>query len=720
MAYDNVFAVGGMSCVSCVRNVEKGIGEIPGVTYVSVNLTSGKAYVVSDTDLEWDTIAGAVGNAGYEALKEIPTSETIEANFRLARRRVIVAWAVAIPATVLMIIHMAGITMPMLPVLEILAGLAVFCGPGRLIFRGAWNALKHFHANMDVLVSLGTIASLSTAFLALFDFPVRSFGAMAALLPAFHLGGRLLEESLRRQVGADLRSFTDSGGGMANVLHDGKIIPIPVETVSVGMRLRIRSGERIPLDGRIIEGRGAVSEAMINGEPLPVQKDCGDEVIGGTVLESGMMEIEVSKTGEDAFLARMINLVEQAQGVQIPLQALADKVAGIFVPLVFLFALLSFASWAVFYAQLSPLLQKVSMLLPWVPSDAGPWTTAVFAMVSMLVVACPCALGLATPMAVSIGSSLAARRGLLIKGGEALQTSGILDVLVFDKTGTLTEGHPKVVYSNLSDEHVKIACAIEMFSIHPLAKSIIAWATESGLQAPEGMNIENIEEIPGVGVRALVDKLPYSLGKLRQEAPDVDITGSRVDLFQAEQYLGCIVLSDPVRADAAKAVEALHRRGIRTLMATGDTSSTALDVARQVGIPEQDVFADLKPEDKLRIIQDCQAKGERSGMIGDGINDAAALKAADVGFSMVHGTDLSIEAGDVVITRGGLEQIVEALDLSALMIRKIRSNLIWAFGYNIVALPAAALGLIHPLMAEAAMSISSLGVVLNSLSIRRK
>ncbi len=729
------FAVGGMTCASCVRFVEKELVKVPGVDYVSVNLTDGKAYAVTDGRSEWTNLAAAVKKAGYEPLEEVPGEDEVERDFRIAGRRILVAWGVAIPAMVLMVIQMSGVHLPGLTLLEAIAGIGVLLGPGRMILKGAWIALTHRHANMDVLVSLGTAAAWVTAILALAGLPIRSFGALAPMLPAFHLTGRYIEARLRRRAGADLRALMSMDGGSARVLQgDGKdgrtVREIPVEVVKMGMRLQVRTGERIPLDGRILSGSGAVGEAMVTGEPLPAARTVGDEVIGGTVLENGVLEIEVTRTGEDAFLARMLTLVEQAQGVQVPLQALADRIAGVFVPVVFGLSMAVFAAWVVFYPAMQPMLGR---------ADSGPWTTAVFAMVSMLVVACPCALGLATPMALSVGSGLGARRGLLIKGGEAMQVAGSLDVILFDKTGTLTEGHPAVTSSTLEAHDAAAAAALEGLSVHPLARAVVEWAADAATPMPEDVN-----ETAGEGIEGRVNGVLYSVGRPTADAAVDNAAGDRaagkraagelgagglptvtpgetlIEVCREGRVAGHITLADPVKKEAASAVSALKKRGVRPVMITGDAPGTAHAVAALVGIPADDVRSNLRPEDKLRIVQEFQQNGLRVGMSGDGINDAAALKAADVGFALAEGTDLSMEAGDIVITRGGLGRIVEALTLSSLIVKTIKSNLFWAFVYNIIALPAAALALVHPLIAEVAMSLSSIGVVLNSITIRKR
>lgn len=716
MKYDMSFAVDGMICASCVRAVEKEINKVPGVEYVSVSLTDGKTYVVTKAEPDWDSFAAAVEKAGYIPLEVVPSEDESEAIFKRARHRVLIAWTVALPAVLLMILHMSGIELTWLPIAEVLAGVLVLFGPGRGILKGAWTAVTHRHANMDVLVSVGTMAAWSTAVMALADFPIWSFGTMAPLLPAFHLTGRLVEERLRRKAGASLRELTSSDVTRVTVIGQDKIDELPVEAVKVGMTVRIRTGERIPLDGRIISGSGSVVESMITGEPLPTAKVSGDEVVGGTVLENGYLEVEVTRTGKDSFLARMLTLVEQAQGGQFPLQALADQISGVFVPVVLSLTVATFAAWMFFHENLNPLLHRFSTVLPWLPADAGPWTTAVFASISMLVVACPCALGLATPMAVSVGIGLAARRGLLLKGGEALQTSGRLDILVFDKTGTLTEGKPTVISSTLNDEDRQAVALLETHSIHPLAHAIVNWASSEDVNSTS--DVKEVKETAGEGISGLIGGIHYSIGRPGNQNSVTEKIGTTVEVLKEGKTVGHIVLNDAIKAEAADSIRMLTKRGVQPVMATGDGLDIALEVARKTGIPRNNTHAGLKPEDKLRIVQSFQKQGLRVGMIGDGINDAAGLKAADVGFAFAQGTDLSMEAGDIIITRGGLERIAEALALSSLLVKKIKGNLLWAFAYNLIAIPAAALAFIHPLMAEATMSLSSIGVILNSLGIR--
>lgn len=718
MESDLTFAVAGMTCASCASFVEKKLSGISGFEYVSVNLASGKVYLVTDGKSGWEEFASTVREAGYEPLRELDSDD--EKRFACAVRRLILAWLMSAPVMILMIFHMIGFHMPWLPFLEAFLGIAVLAIPGRGIIRGAWIAVSHHHANMDVLVTLGTIASWLTAILSIAGFPLWSLGSMAVMLPAFHLTGRLVEERLRRKSRVDLRSLTSNGKNTVHVVEQQGVRRLPIEVIKVGMIIRVHQGEQIPLDGKIVKGKGSVSEAMITGEAVPVLKNLGDSVIGGTVLENGLLELEVSKIGKDTFLARMLKLVEQAQGVQIPLQAVADKISGIFVPAILLLALLTLGLWMIFFKDLFPIIEQAAVFLPWIPSNAPPWTIAVFAMISTLVVACPCALGLATPMALSVGSSLAARRGLLIKGGEALQTSGELDVLVFDKTATLTLGKPEVLYSELKPEDRMNVAALEAFSVHPLAIAIVNWASSFDNANIESIEVHDVKEVAGEGIWACVNGIPYSIGAPKKDVSALGVRGTAVEVFRDGVSAGCLVLRDPVRKEAKVAVQALRERNVKPIIATGDGKIEALAVAKEIGIPAEDVHAQLKPEDKLRLVQSYQQAGLRTGMIGDGINDAAALRASDVGFALAQGTDLSMEAGDVVIIRGGLEGIVEALELSGLIVKKIRENLIWAFAYNIIALPLAVLAFIHPLVAEIAMSLSSVGLILNSIGIRHQ
>ena len=711
-----------MTCAACSQFVEKTLASVPGVNFVSVNLNSGKAYIASDNELTWETVSAAVKKTGYQPLQDVPGEDELVLQARAAKTRVLTAWAITLPTMVLMILAMTGTAIPWLPIAESVAALLVFAGPGRLTLNGARIAIMHKHANMDVLVSLGAFAALSTAVLNLVNIPIRSFGSLASMLLAFHLTGRLLENYLRRKAGADLKGLMTESDPTAWVKSDNGYRELPLEVVKKGAVIRVRTGERVPLDCRVVSGHGALNEAMVTGESLPRSRGPGDEVVGGTVLEQGVLEMEVLRTGEDGFLARMIELMEQAQGTQVPLQVLADKIAGIFVPVVLALGLLSFFAWAVFYNVLAPILHMAVDIFPWVPDGAGPWSTAVFAAVSLMVVSCPCTLGLATPMAISVGTGLAARLGLLIKGGEALQTMGKLDVLLFDKTGTLTSGSPAVVWSNLSDIDKLAAGILESHSLHPLARAVRTWALPDNTSfETDNLRVEEVKEEAGKGISGKVGGIYYSAGRPEGESP---LTGdfpegcTIVEIRRENSIAGYIALTDPVRDDAAAIVKTLSRMGIQTIMATGDRENAAMNVAKQIGIGTENVRASLHPEDKLRIVQEFQQQGLMVGMMGDGINDAAALKAADIGFALSHGSDLSKEAGDVVIIRGGLERAVWAMEISKLITKKIRSNLVWAFAYNLLAIPAAGLALIHPLAAEAAMSISSVAVILNSIAIR--
>ncbi|MCG8453207.1 MAG: heavy metal translocating P-type ATPase [Spirochaetales bacterium] len=717
---DFSFAIGGMTCVSCSSFVEKTLAELPGVHFVSVNLSTGKTYVRGDSHVTKDLLFLAVQKAGYTALDEVLSDDDDQKRFRSSLRNVILAWAAAALAMGIMMFLPASSGGFGRRLFDVLIGLIVIVGPGKKILKGALIAIRHHHANMDVLVALGALAAWATGVASAFGLPLQSFAALSPMIPAFHLTGRLLEERLRRKAGKDVRALMTNTHSSVRVVHeDGEIHEIPVDTVSLGMRIRILSGESIPLDGKILSGEGAVGEALVTGESLPVYRGVGEEVIGGTVLERGSLDVEVLRTGDDAFLAKMLTLVEQAQGQTVPLQALADRIAARFVPAVVFFAFIAFLLWGIFGFSWLPLLENLADIFPWIPQDSGSWTIGAYVFVALLVVACPCALGLATPLAVSVGAGAAARRGILFKDGAVMQNAAHLDVVIFDKTGTLTQGKPQVVFSSLSPEEAGIAAALEHYSVHPLAQAVTDWAETMELSIPE---VEEVEELPGEGIVGKVHSHLYRLGRPSPDfsKPEVVPSGATiVSLDRDGESVGILAFIDPLKKEAQAAVAKLQSLGVQPVMATGDGESAAMNVAKQVGIPKDNVHWRMKPEGKLELVQSLRGEG-RVAMAGDGINDAAALKAADAGFALAEGTDLSLEAGDVVILKGGLARIPETMALSRAIGRKVKGNLLWAFGYNLLAFPLAAAALVHPLMAEVAMSLSSITVVMNSLSLRKR
>lgn len=718
------FGVEGMTCASCVRIVENQLKKVPGVEIASVNLATGKAYVVSSPSVTFDILGKAVNDAGYKPLKEAPTEDIIELKFRRSRKDLIVAAAITIPVMVLMIIHMAGVHLPWFLPVELAAGLLVLLWPGRGTLKGASIALLHRHANMDTLVSLGAVSAWLTAPLAMAGLEIKSFGALSAMLIAFHLTGRYIEARLKSSAGREMRALMAMQIKEALVISDdGNRAALPIEAVKPGMRILVRTGERIPLDGRAAQGSGAVDESMINGEPIPRMIKEGDPVIGGTVLETGSLEVMVEQPTQEGYLSRMIKLIEEAQSSRVPIQAMADRVAAVFIPVVFSAALISALVWYFFFPQLSGFLDWASTFIPWV-SVTDPASTAVFVFVATLVIACPCALGLATPMALVTGSSAAAKRGILIKSGEAIQQAGEIDVIFLDKTGTVTEGHPRVTRFTGNNEALLAAAKLEGDSLHPLGRAVTDYAQgklEDSKALINDIEIRDFKETAGEGISGRIENNNWHIG--RPNNPDnyigeMNDGGTVIEIMKNFESAGVFIINDPIKADASLMVEELKLRKITPIMLTGDGERTAWAVASKVGIKQ--VHASVMPHEKLAILQEKQKIGLITSMVGDGINDAAALKAAEVGFAMGTGTDLSMESGDIILHGGDISKIIESIDLSKLIYKTIRQNLFWAFLYNALAIPLALSGLLHPALAEIAMTLSSINVISNSLRIGKK
>jgi len=711
------FGIEGMTCASCVRIVERTLKKMDGVHFVSINLGTEKGYVITDSSITFDDIKKRIDSTGYRALPDVPDTEKVEKDFRIAGRRMIVSLILFIPVTFMMMLHMAGFHIPWFPPVEIIAGAIIIFGPGRGIFEGAYIAARHAHANMDTLVATGAAASWITAPLHMSGMDISSFGSLSVMLVSIHLTGRYIESRLKFKAIAEIRALLAMRPRTAFMADGEETVEVPAENVPAGAILIVRSGERIPLDGVITEGEGFIDESMITGEPQRVHRISGEDVTGGTVLERGYIKLEVTRIGEDTFLSRMIKLVEDAQSSSVPIQGFADRVTGIFVPAVFILALLSGGSWIAFYDALHPYLQALSIHLPWVNSDAGALSTGVFVFIAVLVIACPCAMGLATPMALIAGSGLAAKNGLLIKNGEAMQQAGKIDIIFLDKTGTITSGTPQVVFTDLNEKKLAKALALESVSIHPVAEAVKNYCEIYGIK-PDN-SVTDITEHAGEGISGIFngDKIfigrPSDPGKYSGQMSKGETV---IEFRDNETPSGFISIADPVKGDSHEAVRNIKALGITPVMLTGDSSKTAEAVAGLTGIEK--IISGVKPEQKLFEIQEYQKAGRAVGMVGDGINDAAALRAADLGIALGSGTDLSIESADIIITSGRLTAVSDAINISRVTYKKIRQNLFWAFIYNIIAIPAAVAGLLHPAMAEIAMILSSINVILNSMTIK--
>ncbi|MGC9371905.1 MAG: heavy metal translocating P-type ATPase [Thermovirgaceae bacterium] len=708
----------GMTCATCAKNVERALSKTEGVKFAAVNLATDTAFVVLHKDIPQKRLVEAVEKVGYGV-----TTESVEdlehRRYAEARRNLWLALAITVPLSVLMIAHMAGYHMPWFVLMEVSAGGVVIFYAGRKTIKGAWIALTHWHTNMDTLIFFGSVASWATAVLNAFGVPVASFGAIGAMIVTLHVTGRYVESRLRDRAAKEVRSLLKLQAREARIRTEAdEDLNVPIEAVKEGFRVIVRPGERIPVDGEVAEGRSSVDESMITGESIPVEKEQGAEVTGGSLNLTGQLVIKATRTGEDSFLSQMISLVQEAQGAKIPIQALADRITLFFVPTILVLATGAALFWYFRFERMVPFIESAREWLPWVLETEGAVSFSVFVFVATLVIACPCALGLATPMALVAGTGAAYRQGLIIRNAEAIQTSRDIGVVVMDKTGTLTEGSPRVVSFSLDLEDLGRAVAAEEQSNHPLAKAIAALReTEDVPHA----TIKDFEETSGEGVGFVAGGSRYIVGKPEDYSKyDRDLESGRtvVEVRKDGGVAGWFAIEDPVREDSARAVQRLKESGIVPVMATGDNERTAKAVAAQVGI--DGVHAGVRPENKLDIVRDYQAEGKKVMMIGDGMNDAAALKGADIGIAVGSGMDLAIDSADVVIVTGGLSKVVLAVAISRRTFRIIGQNLFWAFLYNVVSIPLAMAGLLHPAIAEAAMAFSSISVVLNSMRIKGK
>jgi Cu+-exporting ATPase len=731
-----------MTCASCVAHVEEALRGLPGVVSAAGNLATEKATVTFIPGLVGiPDFKRAVAEAGYEVLEapaEAAAAEEDEAErkMRESRTRMRVAWAFTVPIILWMLPEMLwGVMWPSHMVFNL--GMILLAAPvlfwvGRRTYRSGLSAARHGSANMDTLIALGTGVSFLTG-PASFFFPVANYAGIAAMIMAFHLTGRYVEETAKGRASQAIRKLLELGAKTARVVRDGIEIEVPIEEVRVGDVMIVRPGEKIPTDGVVLEGESAVDESMATGESMPVEKRPGDEVIGATVNQDGLLKVRATRVGRDTFLAQVIRLVEEAQGSKVPIQAFADRVTAVFVPVVLGIALLTLVAWLAFPGLMRSLV-AAGAFLPWVNPHLGAVTLAIISTVAVLVIACPCALGLATPTALMVGSGMGAERGILIRSGEAVQTLKDVRVVVFDKTGTLTKGRPEatdvVPAEGMSaEELLYLAGSAERGSEHPLGRAVVAGALARGLALADPAEFQALRgrgvaaTVDGkrvlVGSRRLMEEAGLSPAPLEEALRRLEEEAKTAILVAVDGRLGGVLaVADPLKEDAARAVEELHQLGLRTAMITGDNRRTAEAVARRLGIDE--VRAEVLPEGKVAEVRRLQEEYGRVAFVGDGINDAPALKAADVGLAIGTGTDIAIEAGDVTLVRGELAGVVEAIGLSRVTFRKIRQNLFWAFFYNVVMIPLAVMGWMHPVLAEIAMATSSVTVVTNANTLRRR
>lgn len=732
----------GMTCASCVARVEKALRRVRGVLEANVNLATEKAHllVVKGLTRKQDLVR-AVRNAGYDVgieevteKQEAPADES-ERKVRQARFRALIAWAFTAPIVLWMIPEMfLGWVWPNALVYNlgmIVLALPVLFWVGRNTYSSGFRALIHGAANMDSLIMLGTGASLLTG-PASFFFPIANYAGVSAMIMAFHLTGRYVEEKAKGRASEAIRKLLELGAKTARILVDGKEVEVPIKRVQPGDIMVVRPGEKIPTDGVVVEGEGAVDESMATGESMPVNKQPGDEVIGATVNQEGLLKVKATRVGKDTFLAQVIKMVEECQGSKVPIQEFADKVTGIFVPIVIGLAVLTFILWLLFPGLMLPLVQLGSFL-PWVNPNLSVLTLAIVSMVAVLVIACPCALGLATPTALMVGSGMGAERGILIRSGEAIQTLKDVRAVAFDKTGTITKGRPEVtdlvMAEGVSREELLFwAASAESGSEHPLGKAVVEYAAAQNiaLESPQKFQVKRGKGISAtvkgkkvlVGTARLLQEHGVAVNGIYESIRNLEREAKTVMLVAVDdRLLGGIAVADSLKEDSVKAIEELHRLGIKTAIVTGDNHPTAEAVAQKVGI--DDVLAEVLPDQKVEAVRKLQEKYGLVAFVGDGINDAPALTQANVGIAIGTGTDIAIEASDVTLVRGELSGVVEAIYLSRATFRKIRQNLFWAFFYNLLMIPSAIMGWMHPLLAEIAMATSSITVVTNANLLRR-
>jgi Cu+-exporting ATPase len=730
-------AVGGMTCASCVATVEKALNRLPGVKTATVNFAIEKAIVEFDPKVSpVAALEKAVTDVGYEVRHETAGAEDrAEAEQRRAANRLVWAWILGLVPMLLMLLHSVFMThIPGMTWIDVVFCAAVLFGPGWNTVRGAWGSVRAGSASMDVLIVLGVGAALASGVAVLAGLPIKSFADAGGMVMAVFLTGRYIEARAKGRASQAIKKLVALGARTARIqLAEGVEKEVPVAQLAPGNVMVIRPGEKIPTDGRIVEGSTSVDESMATGESLPVEKKAGDEVIGATVNGTGLIKVAATRVGKDTFLSQVIKLVEQAQGTKIPIQAFADKVTARFVPVVLLVAAATFAAWFFLTPSLKPMLVWAARFLPWVDPNLSVVSLAFFAGVAVLVIACPCALGLATPTALMVGSGMGAERGILFRSGEAIQTLKDVRAVVFDKTGTITQGRPAVTdvipaAGVQRADVLRTAAAVEKGSEHPLAGAVIGAAEADKLVLPQA---SDVQAVPGQGIKGMVEGLPVAVGKellLKECGVDCRALTDAAEQLQKRarsvlyvaaggKPLGVIGVADTVKPDSAEAIAGLKALGIVPVMLTGDNRETAEAIAREVGIER--VVAEVLPAQKQQVVMDLQKEFGSVAMVGDGINDAPALKAANVGIAIGTGTEVAIESSDVTLVRGSLVGVVSAVKLSRATFVKIKQNLFWAAFYNVVAIPLAMLGLLHPIMAEVAMGLSSINVVTNSLRLRR-
>lgn len=728
--------VGGMTCTACASGVEKGINSMEGIISSNVNFPAEKITIEYDPKkVRLIDMQKKVSDLGYELnIEDDEDNDVDEDKIKMDKAKKTMFRSITLTSIImgLMVIHMFIRPIPgYLPIIAVL-GIPIIFGAGWHVHVGSWKALKNKSPNMDVLVTLGSLPPYLIGLLGVF-LPVQSFIEMATTIMTFHLVGKYLEARAKGRASQAIKKLLEMGAKTAKIIVDGEEIEVPVKDLQVGDIMIIRPGEKVPTDGIVIDGNGLLDESMATGESMPVKRQKDDEVIGGTINKQGLLKVKVSKVGKDTFLSQVVKMMEESQGSKVPIQEFADRITGYFVPAIILITIGTFISFNIFPEFHLGIIEWGASFLPWINPDLTPLTLAFITSTAVLVISCPCALGLGTPTALMVGSGMGAENGILIRSGEAVQTFKEVKAIAFDKTGTITKGKPEVtdlvtVDGITEKDFLYYAGTIEHGSEHPLAHAIVEKSKNEKIKLGE---VVDFNAIVGMGVVGNIDgekifignrkfmkenQIPYEdyeeeLIRLEEEAK------TAMMLAKENKLLGIIAVADPIKEDSAYAIKALEAMGIKTAMITGDNKRTAAAIGKKVGISH--VIAEVLPDGKVAEVVNLQEKYETVAMVGDGINDAPALKQANVGIAIGTGTDIAIEAADVTLVRGELSGIISAIKLSRAIFRKIKENYFWAWFYNVLFIPVAAFGLLHPMIGAAAMSISSLNVVYNSLRLKK-
>jgi P-type Cu+ transporter len=762
-----MFAIEGMTCASCAMRIEKGLGKVPGVKAASVNLATEQATVTFDpSQTRIEQMVQKVEAVGYKATPQVApvpqghdssSSGTVASSetpvvyaqadelsqhrqAELTRKRNLLILGIILTLPVVVLSMFLPLRFPGENYLLLALTIPVWAIVGWEFHRVALRTLQHGSANMDTLISLGSTAAYAMSVVATF-FPqvvgsVTFYDTASFIITLIFLG-KYLEARAKGQTNEAMKKLMGLQARRAHVVRNGNEIELPIEQVRVGDELVVRPGEKVPVDGVVVSGVSSVDESMITGESIPVEKAAGDPLIGATINQRGLLHMRATKVGRDTVLATIIRMVEQAQGSKAPIQRLADTISSIFVPAVLVIAALTFIAWTII-GQLTGAGQTAGM-----PGTSSPWITAIVAAVAVLVVACPCALGLATPTAIMVGTGKGAEQGILIKGGESLERIQAVKAVLLDKTGTITKGKPELtdvvaLVGQAEDELLRLVAEAEQGSEHPLAAAIVEGAQArdmvlnaqpTRLAALPGRGLEATVEGREVlvGTRRLLDERSVPYAPVQEQLETLEQQGKTVMLVVIDgKMAGLVAVADTVKVGSAQAVHELRAQGLSVWMMTGDNRRTAQAIATQVGIPTEQVLAEVLPEDKANAVKGLQEQGLVVAFAGDGINDAPALVQADAGIAMGTGTDIAMEASDITLVKGNLKSVATALALSRATLRTIKQNLFWAFAYNVILIPTAILSPLipflkdqAPIFAAAAMALSSVTVVSNSLRLRR-